>query len=66
MDLSSYAGILAGSRRQSADAKGNDILGAGDWEKSTLYRVLFTTWMPLGRPQTTNEKGPLVLAGTKP
>jgi hypothetical protein len=39
LDLASYAGILAGSRRASADAKGTDILG-GDWTNSLLYLTL--------------------------
>lgn len=42
LDLTSYAGILAGSRRASADAKGNDILG-GDWTNSLLYLTLTQT-----------------------
>jgi len=42
LDLTSYAGILAGSRRASADAKGTDILG-GDWTNSLLYLTLTQT-----------------------
>ena len=64
MDLSTYQGILSGSRRQSPEAKGNDLLGGGDWEKSQLRQVLVTKYMPLGRPQTSPENGPLVYAGT--
>jgi len=37
LDLSSYAGIMAGSRRADAESKGTDILGAGKWESSALY-----------------------------
>jgi len=51
LDLSSYAGIIAGSRRttdaepKSAKPKGDkpkstDILGGGDWKKSLLYEFL--------------------------
>jgi len=41
LDLSSYAGILAGSRRENAESKkGTDILGGGIWEKSLLYEFL--------------------------
>lgn len=65
MDLSSYAGILAGSRRTSPDAQGNDILGGGDWESSLLHDVLFVRkFMPLGRPPDVPAEGPVVFAGT--
>jgi hypothetical protein len=40
LDLSSYAGVLEGSRRADAKSKGTDILGAGNWEKSLLYEFL--------------------------
>ena len=63
MNLGDYQGVTSGSRRQSADAKGNDILGAGDWEKSRLYQMLTTGAMPPGRPGLLPEKGPLVPAG---
>ncbi len=43
LDLSSYAGIIAGSRRADAESKGTDILGAGNWEKSLLYDFLVTS-----------------------
>jgi hypothetical protein len=43
LDLSSYAGILAGSRREDAESKGTDILGGGDWESSLLYQFLATS-----------------------
>jgi hypothetical protein len=65
MDLTSYEGILAGSRRTSPDAPGNDILGGGDWESSLLYDVLFVRkFMPLGRPPDVPAEGPVVFAGT--
>ena len=63
MDLSAYAGIQAGSRRASADAKGQDIMGSGNWEQAKLRQVLVTKFMPLGRPSESPENGPLVLAG---
>jgi hypothetical protein len=65
MDLSSYQGILAGSRRTSADASGNDILKGNDgsWEKGRLYQVLVTRFMPLGRPPDSPEKGPVISTG---
>lgn len=40
LDLSSYAGIMAGSRRENEKSKGMDILGGGDWGKSMLYASL--------------------------
>jgi hypothetical protein len=66
LDMSSYAGILSGSRRASVDAEGQDILGGGVAEQSLLYQQLFVTeLMPLGRiPGAVPEGGPIVLAGT--
>lgn len=44
LDLSSYAGITAGSRRENAeDTKGTDILGGGAWEDSLLYQFISTS-----------------------
>jgi mono/diheme cytochrome c family protein len=67
MDLSSYAGIIAGSRRASADVKGNDILGGGNWEQSKLNDMLFIEQkMPLGRPAgAVPAHGPVLFAGTQ-
>jgi hypothetical protein len=62
MDLSTYEGILAGSRRSSPNAAGQDIL-AGPWEKSRLYTMLFTRQMPIGRPPDSPAKGPEISAG---
>jgi mono/diheme cytochrome c family protein len=66
LDLSSYAGILAGSRRTLGAAKGNDILGGGIWEQSILNQTLFVLkTMPLGRPAgAVPEEGSVILAGT--
>lgn len=69
MNLSDYQGIIAGSRRSSPDAKGNDILGGGAWEQSKLYEVLVTRKgqalaMPLGRPQDFDAETVTVYAGT--
>ncbi len=64
MDLSSYAGILAGSRRADASAQGQDILGSGaGWEKSKLYQMIFTRAMPMGRPASSPQKGPVITVG---
>jgi hypothetical protein len=65
MDLSSYAGILAGSQRSSPDAKGNDILGGGNWDKSKLNDMLFISKkMPNGRPPgAVAEDGPIIFTG---
>lgn len=43
LDLSSHAGILAGSRRTDAESNGTDILGAVNWESSLLYEFIFTS-----------------------
>ncbi len=65
MDMTTYAGLLAGSRRTSANAKGNDVLGGGDWEASLMYDVLYVRrYMPLGRPPEVPAEGPVVFAGT--
>jgi mono/diheme cytochrome c family protein len=65
LDLSSYAGILAGSHRAAGSAKGDDILGNGAWETSKLYQVLFVQkQMPIGRPADSSlDAGPLLYAG---
>ena len=43
LDLSSYAGIISGSRRADAESKGTDILGDGNWESSLLYKFISTS-----------------------
>jgi hypothetical protein len=65
MDLSSYAGIVAGSRRASPDAQGNDILGGGVWENAKLNDVLFISkQMPFGHPAgAVLELNPTILTG---
>jgi mono/diheme cytochrome c family protein len=64
LSLSDFEGILAGSGRSSAQEKGEDILGGGDWEKSTLYDVLHSGDMPPNRPVEVNPGGPILSAGT--
>jgi hypothetical protein len=72
LDLSSYAGILAGSGRANGEPKGKDILGGGVWEQSLLYQMLYAPdgkshigrqIMPLGRSPDVPANGPLVFAG---
>jgi len=65
MDLSSYEGILAGGKRSSPDARGEDILGGGNWEGSKLNDMLFITQkMPFGRPPgAVALDGPTIQAG---
>ena len=65
LDLTSYAGIVAGSQRSSQDISGTDILGGGDWQKSLLNQKLFITQdMPLGHPDSAfPDDGPTILAG---
>lgn len=43
LDLGSYEGILAGSRRADDAPQGTDILGGGNWESSLLYQFLVET-----------------------
>jgi hypothetical protein len=64
MDMTSYEGILAGSRRTSTDEESTDLLGGGDWEASLMYDVLYVRkYMPLGRPPEVPAEGPVVFAG---
>jgi len=76
MDLSSYAGIIAGSGRANGEPKGKDILGGGNWNQALLYQMLYapngqTTIgrpaMPFGRSAVqppVPANGPVVSAGT--
>jgi hypothetical protein len=43
LDLGTYAGINAGSRRADAESKGTDILGAGKWASSLLFDFVTTS-----------------------
>jgi len=64
MDLSSYQGMLSGSRRTSGD-NGNDIFGGGIWEESQLYNQLYVLRaMPQGRPADVPSEGPVIFAGS--
>jgi hypothetical protein len=64
LDLSTHESILAGSRRESSEASGQDILGDGDsWEQSRLYIQIFTKQMPPRRPVTSPPEGPVIRTG---
>lgn len=65
LDLSSYSGVLAGSRRTSSVSQGVDILGNGNWEKSILNDQLFVyQLMPFGAPPgALAPDGPTIQAG---
>ena len=58
LDLTSYAGILAGTGRERSDEEGADILGGGDWEQSVLFQTLV-----LGHPPGAPSEGPILYAG---
>lgn len=60
MDLSSYAGILAGSHRANGEPKGNDILGGGKWSAALLHTMLYA---PNGKTETTNPVRPAMPLG---
>jgi mono/diheme cytochrome c family protein len=66
LDMSSYQGILAGGRRTSLTATGEDILGGGDWQNSILNKVLFVDKsMPFGAPAgALSADGPTIIAGS--
>jgi len=52
LDLTSYAGVLAGSGRAALEVThGRNILGAGNWPSSILYEVLLRVEnIPTGHP----------------
>lgn len=64
LDLSSYAGIMSGSRRADAESKGTDILGAGKWDGSLLYEFLSTSKADV--PGHTEIVSDLVIFAGKP
>jgi hypothetical protein len=65
LDLSSYAGVVAGSQRIAGSTSGQDILGGGNWQRSKLNQVLFILHqMPYGAlPTAVTDGGPTILAG---
>ncbi len=66
LDLSSYAGILAGSKRETPEqAQGIDILGGGNWKNSILYQSLtLTENIPDGHPLAGAAQALVIYAGT--
>jgi mono/diheme cytochrome c family protein len=66
LDMSSYAGIVAGTKRTPPAGQGEDILGGGKWEQSLLNQVLFVNQlMPFGHPLgDVAPNGPTIQAGT--
>lgn len=67
LDLSSYAGVTAGTNRSYEGASGTDILGGGDWEASLLHTVLLEQGLvPAGHSPDVEPVGPVfVYAGQR-
>src|SRR5512133_1396463 len=72
MDLSSYAGMVAGSNRLNGAPKGNDILGGGNPANALLHQMLLAPGgktligrppLPLGRPAIVPAEGQVISAG---
>lgn len=64
LDLSSYEGILAGSRRADDASKGTDILGGGNWKSSLLYQFLVETKADVPGHDAALSSDLMVYAGT--
>jgi len=64
LDLSSYRGILDGSRRADPASKGTDILGAGNWKSSLLHEFLTTSKPEV--PGHTDVSSDLMISVGKP
>ncbi len=63
LDLSSYAGIMAGSRRPDAESEGMDLLGGGTWESSLLYEFISTSHADVpGHEESASDL--VIFAGT--
>lgn len=66
LDLSTYAGMQMGSRREDDSAQGTDIFAAGAWEGSILHDWLFLRkHIPLARPPELAAEGPVIYAGRR-
>lgn len=64
LDLSSYEGILAGSRRADDAPKGTDILGGGNWKSSLLYQFIAETMADVPGHDEALDSGLMIYAGT--
>lgn len=64
LDLSSYEGILAGSRRADDAPKGTDILGGGNWNSSLLYQFIAETMADVPGHDEALDSGLMIYAGT--
>ena len=63
LDLSSYEGILAGSRRAEDASQGTDILGGGNWKSSLLYQFVVETQAEVPGHDAALSSGLMVYAG---
>ena len=64
LDMSSYEGILAGSRRADDAPQGTDILGGGNWQSSLLYQFIAETKADVPGHDAALSSGLMVYAGT--
>lgn len=64
LDLSSYEGILAGSRRADDAPQGTDILGGGNWTSSLLYQFLVETQVDVPGHDAALSSDLMINAGT--
>lgn len=64
LDLSSYEGILAGSRRADDAPKGTDVLGGGNWKSSLLYQFIAETKPDVPGHDEALDSGLMIYAGT--
>ena len=62
LDLSSFEGVMAGSKRSYEGATGTDILGDGDWESSALHEVLLVHgFVPDGHSPDAEPLAPVLI-----
>lgn len=64
LDMSSYEGILAGSRRADDVSKGTDILGGGKWKSSLLYQFLAEAQADVPGHDAALSSSLMIYAGT--
>jgi hypothetical protein len=63
LDLNTYAGVTAGSRRADAASTGTDILGGGNWESSLLFDFLTTAKADVVGHKNAPAKGVFIFVG---